>query len=53
MDSKGSSVVLIAFASEGEHFLATPRNKENSGETDPTATLRHGDGQASTEKISW
>ena len=36
---KGISVAFMGFASEEEHCLVTSSNKNNSGETYPTATL--------------
>lgn len=49
---KGISVAFAGFTSEEEHCLATSRNKNNSGETDPTATLTEA-GPASTENTWW
>lgn len=46
---KGISVAFMGFASEEEHCLVTSRNKNNSGETDPTATVTEA-GPTSTEK---
>ena len=46
---KGISVAFTGFASEEDQCLVTSRNKNNSGETDPVATLNEA-GPAPTEK---
>ena len=46
---KGISVAFMGFASKEDLCLVTSRNKHNSGETDPVATLNEA-GPASTEK---